>query len=97
MSNLKSPMLRVMAPFVDEIETVAKMLGNYEFLPADDFLIKGGKLICKEESPVLELCANVLFLLAGYNSPQLDRSIIPVILETSPAGEFFFNVNLINY
>lgn len=34
MSNLKSPFLRVVAPWVDAVETVMKMLGVYEFMPS---------------------------------------------------------------
>jgi len=86
MSNLKSPMLRLMAPFVDQAEWVMKMLGVYEFLPSNELMIDGGKLICKDESPLQEVCANVLFLLCGYNSEQLDRSLLPTILENTPAG-----------
>lgn len=48
-------MLRAIAPFVDSIETVMKLLGTYEFLPSDDMLIKGGKLVCKDESPIQEV------------------------------------------
>jgi lysosomal acid lipase/cholesteryl ester hydrolase len=87
MSNLKSPFLRAMAPFVDSVETVMKMLGVYEFLPSNDMMINGGKLICKDESPIQELCANVLFLMSGYNSQQLNRTIMPAILENTPAGK----------
>jgi lysosomal acid lipase/cholesteryl ester hydrolase len=50
-------------------------------------MIDGGKLVCKDESPFQEVCANVLFLLCGYNSAQLNRTIIPAILENTPAGE----------
>lgn len=87
MSNLKSPFLRAMAPFVDSIETILKMLGEYEFMPSNQMMIDGGKLICKDSSPIQELCANVLFLMSGYNSPQLNRTILPAILENTPAGK----------
>lgn len=95
MSNLKSPFLRAMAPFVDSIETVMKMLGTYEFLPSSDMMVKGGKLVCKDESPIQELCANVLFLMSGYNSQQLNRTILPVILENNPAGKWTKSVSIV--
>ncbi len=62
------------------------MLGVYEFLPSNELMIKGGQTICDENSILREICANVLFLISGYNSPQLDRSIVPTILEQTPAG-----------
>lgn len=87
MGNLKSPFVRALSLFVDTIETVMKMLGVYEFLPSDDMMIEGGKLVCKDESPFQEVCANVLFLLGGYNSDQLNRTLIPEILANTPAGK----------
>lgn len=88
MSHLKSPFLRATAPFVDSIETVMKMLGAYEFLPSNEMMTKGGKLICKDESPIQELCSNVLFLMCGYNSQQLNRTLLPAIIENTPAGKW---------
>lgn len=49
-------------------------------------MIEGGKLVCQDSSPFKEVCANVLFLLCGFNSDQLDRSLITEILENTPAG-----------
>lgn len=87
MSNLKSPMLRVMAPMVDSVEQMMKFFGVYEFMPSSELMTKGGQLVCKDESPFQEVCANFLFLLCGFNSPQLDRSLLPKILENTPAGK----------
>lgn len=86
MSNLKSPFLRMLAPIVDSVETIMKLMGNYEFMPSTELMTNGGQLACMDESPFQEVCANVLFLLCGFNSDQLDRSIIPEILENTPAG-----------
>lgn len=85
-SNMKSPFLRALAPFTDQIEWIAKFLGTHEFAPIDDMLVKGGQLICKETSPMIETCANAMFLIAGFDSDQLDRNLIPTILENFPAG-----------
>lgn len=87
MSNLKSPFLRATAPFADSIESVMSLLGVYEFLPSNEMMVKGGQLVCKDESPIQEVCANVLFLLCGYNSQQLNRTLLPTIIENTPAGE----------
>lgn len=108
MSNLKSPFLRVVAPWADIVEKVMKMLGMYEFMPSwvakfhaifvwlwfcnlfrvrrNDMMVEGGKFVCQDSSPFKEVCANALFLLCGFNSEQLDRSLIPQILENTPAG-----------
>ncbi|CAO1318168.1 unnamed protein product [Diamesa serratosioi] len=86
MSKLVSPFLRVAAPLVDQIETVMKMFGVYEFMPSNEMMVDGGKYLCKDQSLVQEVCANVLFLIGGYNSAQLNRTIVPTILENTPAG-----------
>lgn len=49
------------------------MLGAYEFLPTMEFLQIAGQSLCRDEAIFQELCANVLFLLGGYNSEQLNR------------------------
>ena len=77
---------------VDEIETVMKMFGVYEFMPSNEMLVNGGKYLCKDQSLFQEVCANVLFLIGGFNSQQLNRTIIPSILETTPAGEFNYSI-----
>lgn len=85
-SNMQSPLLRAIAPFTDQVEFLAKLMGIYEFLPTDDLLMKAQKEICKEQAPVIEMCANVLFLLGGFNSAQLDLDVLPKILQNYPAG-----------
>ncbi|KAL9693316.1 hypothetical protein quinque_012601 [Culex quinquefasciatus] len=86
MGHLQSPFLRVLAPFVDQIEWITGMLGANEFLPSNSMLALGGQKFCQDTSPVVELCANTLFLIGGFNSAQLNRSSLPVILENTPAG-----------
>lgn len=49
------------------------MLRMYEFFPTSEFLQIAGQTLCHDEAIALELCANLLFLLSGYNSEQLNR------------------------
>lgn len=63
------------------------MFGAYEFLPSNEMMVNGGKYLCNDESMFQEVCANVLFLVGGYNSKQLNRTLIPAILEYTPAGK----------
>lgn len=86
MSNLLSPFVRALSPFVDQVEWIMNMLGVYEFMPSHDMMEKGGYLLCRDESPFQEVCANVLFLIGGFNSAQLNRTVIPDILANTPAG-----------
>lgn len=86
MSNLKSPFVRALSPFVDQMEWVMDMLGVYEFMPNDDMMEKGGYYVCRDEAITQALCANVLFLIGGFNSAQLNYTMIPSILVHTPAG-----------
>lgn len=86
MSNLVSPFVRALSPFVDQVEWIMNMLGVYEFMPSTDMMEKGGYFMCRDQSPFQEVCANVLFLIGGFNSAQLNRTVLPDILANSPAG-----------
>lgn len=95
MSNLKSPFMRALAPIVDVANLVLSLLGVREFLPSNEMLVKGGQLLCNDQllgidgldnDLAQEICANVFFLICGYDSEQLDRSMISPILANYPAG-----------
>lgn len=47
-------------------------LGIFEFLPDNDVMKMLGQEACKDESWFQNVCANVLFLIGGFNSPQLN-------------------------
>ncbi|XP_053698634.1 lipase 3-like [Sabethes cyaneus] len=86
MGNLKSPFIRAIAPFVNQIEWIMRMLGVKEFLPNSEMFTLGGQKACNDDSSFQEICANVLFLIAGFNSDQLNRTVLPTILQHTPAG-----------
>lgn len=86
MSNLVSPFVRALSPFVDQVEWIMGMLGVYEFMPTTDMMEKGGYWLCRDTSLFQEVCANALFLIGGFNSAQLNRTILPDILANTPAG-----------
>lgn len=84
--HMFSPFLHALAPLVSTIESATQLLGVHEFMPNSDLLEAGGYYVCRDESPIQELCANVVFLIGGYNSEQLNRSILPDIMANTPAG-----------
>ena len=49
------------------------LMGIHEFLPSNDLLSLVGQLLCNEQVPTVEICANALFIIAGFNSEQLNR------------------------
>lgn len=86
MSNCKSPFVRAIAPFANAADWISSMLGIHEFFPSNKMMKKGGYFLCRDESIFQELCANSLFLIGGFNSEQLNRTLLPSILKYTPAG-----------
>ncbi|KAJ8706423.1 hypothetical protein PYW08_011049 [Mythimna loreyi] len=86
MSNVRSPIVRLMASGTYILHGLSKSLGLYEFLP-DNNLIRTLKLLICGTGPVSEiLCSNTLFLMSGYDFPQLNVTNLPVVLGHLPSG-----------
>lgn len=49
------------------------MLGAYEFLPSTKFMGMIGSALCHDHSIVQDMCSNILFLIAGFDSVQLNK------------------------
>lgn len=45
-----------------------------------------GKLFCDEYTNTQDLCVNAFFTVVGFNNDQLNRTIIPDLLQHFPAG-----------
>nr|CAD7415932.1 unnamed protein product [Timema poppensis] len=86
MSNLKSPVIRLMSTFEDTLEILMKMIGMHEFLPNSEFLTLVGGVFCNDDAITQQLCDNILFLLCGYDQDQLNTTALPVLLGHIPAG-----------
>ena len=48
-------------------------MGHNEFMPSSDLLTLIGQFVCHEQAITVEICANVLFMIGGYDSGQLNR------------------------
>lgn len=47
-------------------------LGIYEFLPNNELMSLLGQAACRDEAWFQVLCSNVLFLIGGFNSAQMN-------------------------
>lgn len=65
------------------------MMGVDEFLPTSEFMEFMGQTLCNDESLFQSLCSNVLFLIAGFDSQQLNE----VTLLNNYAVKYFENQN----
>lgn len=86
MSNLRSPLLQLATSFMNTLELAANVLGLYEFLPNNEVMTILGKRQCRDEARFQAMCGNVLFLVGGFNSNQLNSTMLPVIMGHTPAG-----------
>lgn len=54
------------------LQKVIELLGAYEFLPPLDFFKLMGQQVCRDASPFIAVCESALFLITGFNEPNLN-------------------------
>jgi len=86
MEFVKSPLIRFIAPMTDNIEVLMKLFRTHEFLPNTEIMKIAGEILCKDEAITQILCTNIIFLITGYNSEQLNTTMLPAIMGHVPAG-----------
>lgn len=47
-------------------------LGIYEFLPNNELMTMLGQAACRDKAWFQFMCSNVLFLIGGFNSAQMN-------------------------
>ncbi|GLH01221.1 Lipase 3 [Gryllus bimaculatus] len=65
---------------------LAGLLGDGEFLPQNKILHYLAKYGCELLETERDVCENLIFILCGYDKPQFNTSILPVLLSHTPAG-----------
>ncbi|XP_071452982.1 lipase 3-like [Hetaerina americana] len=85
MDGVRSPM-RLLAPFVTEIKWISKFMGINEFFPSTDLYGFLGNALCEDEAITQSLCSDIIFLICGFDSKELNETMIPVIMGHTPAG-----------
>ncbi|XP_049305292.1 lipase 3 [Bactrocera dorsalis] len=86
MGNMKSPLTRAFAPILGQPNAMVELVGSMEFMPSNKFKQDLGIEMCQTTSPFVEMCANEIFLIGGYDSEQLEHELLEHIKATSPAG-----------
>lgn len=83
MTHLTSP-IKYLAPWVNDIDFIAKHLGINEFLPSSK-VMKLMAFDCLSKF-TRKICENLLFLIAGFNKDQVDEKTLEVVLAHMPSG-----------
>jgi len=86
MSHMKSPLIQLTATIGDELGWLLDLMGIYEFMPSSELLSLVGQVLCNDQAISVDICANVLFIIAGFDSQELNKTLLPVILGHTPAG-----------
>jgi len=90
MKNVQPP-VKWAAPFTNSMRLVASIFGVDEFLPNNHFQELWAKWVCP--NPLTDLlCKNVLLMISGPDTHQINSSRVPVINAHSPAGTSVQNV-----
>ncbi|KYN08590.1 PREDICTED: lipase 3-like [Cyphomyrmex costatus] len=84
-NHMKSP-IRYLTSYINDFEMIAKFFGENEFLPHDSVLHYLSKYGCEMFNIEEEICANILFLICGFDKEQFNYTLLPVILNHDPAG-----------
>lgn len=79
-------MLRQVGRFIDQIEFMANTMGYYEIFPSSDAIKMIGSLLCHDRAKTQELCSTFIFMWCGFDSEQLNRTLMPAIFENMPSG-----------
>ncbi|KAI4463814.1 lysosomal acid lipase-related [Holotrichia oblita] len=86
MSNMKHPFIPMLSRFRWILESVVRANSLFEFLPEPNILSQIGKTMCLAGTFFEELCASGLFLIGGWNSRELNATMVPVIVANTPAS-----------
>lgn len=71
--QMESPIAYLLAPVLGHPNGMVEVLGSAEFLPSTEIMEVLGQKECSDEAKFQELCANVLFLIAGHDDANLNR------------------------
>jgi len=64
---------------------LVELLGYEDFLPSTDFLREFGGIVCNNPD-LAWACADVIFILCGYDKTNLNDTRIPLYVDYTPAG-----------
>lgn len=92
MHNTRSPYVIWLGTFMWSMELAMRMMGTYYFAPTNEMDIAAGYSDCRDGAPFQEMCMINTFLIAGFNSQEVNRTMLPVIHAHSPAGASTMNM-----
>lgn len=86
MTNVRSPLIKMIAPTSSLYERLHHQFGHGQFHPANELIQTLGGSMCENEIGCKNICSNLNFAMAGVNMDALQPEIVPVIMAHLPAG-----------
>jgi len=90
--NMYSP-IRYLTPVAKEVERMLVLAGQYEFGARNSLLSEISETLCNRVTTTVQrnasACAvpeNIIFAVAGFDAPQMNFTLLPVIVGHTPAG-----------
>ncbi|KAL7741320.1 hypothetical protein ACLKA6_013764 [Drosophila palustris] len=83
--HTKSPVMKFLGEAHRSAIVLNKYFGTQEFLPKTAFTDMFSQQLCGSDR-TKPICSNVLFLTTGFNSEQLNMTMLPVYIAHAPAG-----------
>nr|CAI5863806.1 unnamed protein product [Callosobruchus analis] len=86
MTHSVQPILKFIDHHIVLVEWIQKQLDVYEFFKHYPIITIAGKLFCRPGSKYQWVCELFYSLFQGYDVAELDKNLLPTILENYPAG-----------
>lgn len=84
LGHMKSP-LKYLADFLPEVEDFFRVFGVRDFLPSNEIIHWMATYVC-EPKDLRVFCSSVIFLISGFDVPQLNMTRLPIYIAHTPAG-----------
>lgn len=92
MHNVRSPYVIWLSMFLFNMQLALQIMGTYYFAPTNEMNIAAAYNDCRDGAPFQEMCTINTFLIAGFNSQETNKTMLPVIHAHSPAGASTMNM-----
>jgi lysosomal acid lipase/cholesteryl ester hydrolase len=57
----------------NKLQWLLELMGIHEVLPSSELLSLVGQVMCNDQAITVDICADVLFIIAGFDSEQLNK------------------------
>ncbi|XP_015126022.1 lipase 3 [Diachasma alloeum] len=85
-AHVRSPFIKFTARLSTPIYRTLGFFHIHDFAPTNALLTKIGRQSCEARSLYQVICSNSLFMITGYDTAQINQTLVPIILGHFPAG-----------